>query len=76
MTGRGAQSVAEWQREWRVGRGGGVSRRSALPSRVSVVTGRELLDPSKLDERFWTGAATAAQAANEVKERGDPILKG
>ncbi|HEX2516473.1 MAG TPA: extracellular solute-binding protein [Chloroflexota bacterium] len=81
------------------------------PSRVSVVTGKEYLDPSKpprgarvyadgqeyvvrdpvhgrypdaqrdalnavLNERFWTGAVTAAQAVKEVKERGDPILKG
>ncbi|HEX2517860.1 MAG TPA: hypothetical protein VH257_24370 [Chloroflexota bacterium] len=29
-----------------------------------------------LNERFWIGAVTAAQAVNEVKERGDPILKG
>jgi hypothetical protein len=29
-----------------------------------------------LNERFWTGAVTAAQTVKEVKERGDPILKG
>ena len=68
-----------------------MSRRSALGARV-FADGQEYVvrDPAHarypdaqrdalnavLNERLWTGAATAAQAAKEVKERGDPILKG
>ena len=81
------------------------------PSRTSIATGKEFLDPSKppknakvfadgqeyvvrdpvhakwpdverdvvnkvMNEQLWTGTASAAQALKEVKDKGDPFLKG
>jgi hypothetical protein len=54
--------VTEGQRVWRAARGGGASRRSALGAGVGTAGGAAWL--------------AAARAVNEVKERGDPILKG
>ena len=80
------------------------------PSRISVATGKEYLDPSKppkgakafadgqeyvvrdpvhskwpdvqrdvvnkvLNEQFWTGQLSAAQATKEIKEKGDSFFK-